>query len=265
MPFNPGHVDLLLQYALLVAGEDDEYFDRQLGPIHLIKYVYLADLAYARRNEGKTFTGVDWRFYKFGPWSQAVNERIEPALLAIRADKQAFPSDYGDKDDWVRWSLRDDRLLNEIERKIPSSISFPIKRDIHKFGKDTPSLLDYVYSTPPMLSAAPNEHLDFSFVAERSIAGEADSQQLRMDGLSNKKKKKFKEKMLALREQRNSRAPKIPKLVNPVKHARYDEVFDAGVAWLDDLAGPALTTEEIVAEFSDEVWKSLTRKGEDVS
>ena len=66
------HIDLLLQYALLVAGEEDEHTDRQLGPIHLIKYVYLSDLAFAERNDGKTFTGVNWQFYKFGPWSQAV-------------------------------------------------------------------------------------------------------------------------------------------------------------------------------------------------
>jgi hypothetical protein len=45
-------------------------------------YVYLADLAYAEANRGKTFTGIDWQFYKFGPWSQTVNDRIEPALVA---------------------------------------------------------------------------------------------------------------------------------------------------------------------------------------
>ena len=49
-------IDLLIQYAILIAGQEDEYLDRQLGPIHLIKYVYLADLAYAERNCGKTFT-----------------------------------------------------------------------------------------------------------------------------------------------------------------------------------------------------------------
>ena len=45
-------IDLLIQYAMLIAGQEDEYFDRRLGPIHLIKYVYLADLAYAERKCG---------------------------------------------------------------------------------------------------------------------------------------------------------------------------------------------------------------------
>jgi hypothetical protein len=70
-------IDLLIQYAILIAGQEDEYFDRQLGPIHLIKYVYLADLAYAEHNYGETFTGIDWQFYKFGPWSQTCKQGLE--------------------------------------------------------------------------------------------------------------------------------------------------------------------------------------------
>ena len=40
-------IDLLLQYALAVASEEDDFKNQRLGAIHLIKYVYLADLAYA--------------------------------------------------------------------------------------------------------------------------------------------------------------------------------------------------------------------------
>ena len=36
-------VDLLIQFALAVAAEEDALAERELGPIHLIKYVYLAD------------------------------------------------------------------------------------------------------------------------------------------------------------------------------------------------------------------------------
>lgn len=265
MPFDPNLVDLLLQYALLVAGEEDEYIDRQLGPIHLIKYVYLADLAYAQHNEGKTFTGIGWQFYKFGPWSQAVNERIEPALLTIGADKKTFPSNYEDKDDWIRWSLRDERLLQEKEWKLPTDITMYLKRYVHRFGKDTFSLLDYVYSTRPMLSAAPNDYLDFSLAVEGASSAESEPQQLRIDNLSAKKKKKFKERMRVLQEKYKSRGPKELRLVNPVKNPRYDEIYEEGIAWLDDLAGQQLTPGEKVAEFSDEVWKSPARKGEDVS
>ena len=95
MPINTGNVDLVIQYSLLAAGDEDDYIDRQLGPIHIIKYVYLADLVYAKHNNGQSFTGIDWQFYKFGPWSQAVHARIEPALKAIHANRNQFPSEIG--------------------------------------------------------------------------------------------------------------------------------------------------------------------------
>ena len=37
-------VDLLLKYILAAAGQEDPGH-REVGPIHLIKYVYSADLA----------------------------------------------------------------------------------------------------------------------------------------------------------------------------------------------------------------------------
>jgi hypothetical protein len=265
MPFDSSHVDLLLQYVLLVAGEENKHIDRQLGPIHLIKYVYLADLAYARRNEGNTFTGIDWQFNKFGPWSQAAYERIEPALLAVGADKKTLPSDYEDKDEWFCWSLTNERLLQEKEWKLPTDITMHLKRYVRRFGKDTPSLLDYVYSTKPMLSAAPNEHLDFSLAVERAPSAESEPRPLRTANLSVKKKKQLKERMHTLREKHKSRKPKEPGPVHLVTNPRYDELYEAGVAWLGDLAGQPLTPGEQTVEFSDEVWKSSSRNGDDVS
>ena len=263
-PDSSTRVDLVLQYALLVAGENDKKFDCQLGPIHLLKYVYLADLFHAEKNKGDTFTGINWQFYKFGPWSQSVNERIEPALSAISADKKSFPSDYEEREEWFRWSMRDEQLLREKEREIPSAITLHLRRDILKFGKDTQSLLHYVYSTKPMLSAAPNEPLDFS-VAYVSSVKEPDAQLLKMDSLSNRKKKKFEQRMRDLRAMYKNRERKAHNLINPVKNPRYDDVYFEGIAWLDSLAGEPFSEGEYIAEFSEEVWKSAARKGQDVS
>ena len=265
MPINSKHVDLILQYALLIAGEEDDYIDQQLGPIHLIKYVYLADLFHARRNNGVTFTGTDWQFYKFGPWSQSVNERIDPALTAINANKQSFPSDYDDKSDWFRWHFQNSYLLKEKENALPACITMHLKREIHKFGKDTPNLLDFVYQTKPMLAAAPNELLDFSLVVEEPINTDIDTPELRFESLSVKKKKKFKEQMRCLQEKLKDKTSKKPKLINPVSNPRYDQVYEEGIAWLDKLAGQQITSGENIVEFSDECWHSNTRKGEDAS
>lgn len=265
MSFNPTRVNTIIQYALLVAGEEDSSFDRQLGSIHLIKYVYLADLFYAKRKNGETFTGANWRFYNFGPWSQDVFKVIDPALQAINADKIVMESDYGGKEEWVRWSLRDENLLESKSRELPAVITLHLGREVHKYGKDTPSLLDYVYKTKPMLSAAPNEVLDFSLAIEdlSNIRGEIQS--LRMENLSNKKKKRFSEGLRALRENREGKEPKQINLINPIKNPRYDEIYKDGIAWLDNLAGLQLGTGEKTAQFSEDVWKSMTRKGEDVS
>ena len=49
-------IQQIMQYALLIAAQGDDYHERELSPLHLIKYVYLADMEYARYNEGETFT-----------------------------------------------------------------------------------------------------------------------------------------------------------------------------------------------------------------
>lgn len=258
-------VDLLIQYALLVAGESDEWMERQLGPIHLIKYVYLGDLAYARRHEGKTFTGVNWQFYKFGPWSQEVNARIQPALSYIGAVATTLPSDFEGKDDWTRWSVRDDHLLEEKERALPAAITTHLRPDIRKFGKDTPNLLDYVYRSSPMLNAAPHENLDFSVVARSPGERRHESPALRVDSLSESKKKKLRERLQALRKESEQRVRREQSFINPVKNPRFDKVYDEGVAWLDEIAGEPLKPGEKAVEFTDDVWKSQARKGGDVS
>lgn len=262
----PSKIDLIIQYALLVAGQEDEYLDRQLGPIHLIKYVYLADLAYAECNHGKTFTGLDWQFYKFGPWSEKVHERIEPALIALGATKKTFSSKFEDKDDWIRWQLTDDDLLDKIDSQLPHPITSRLKKDIHGFGNDTTSLLSYVYQTAPMLSAAPLENLDFSHLGEATRKAEVSS--LKYEDLTTREKKKFKERIRELREKNAKRSSvdrRSTQLINPVTSPRYDDVYYEGLEWLDSLAGPSLIEGEAEAVFSDSVWKSTTRKGEDVS
>ncbi|NJA04443.1 SocA family protein [Methylococcaceae bacterium WWC4] len=257
-------VDLVVQFSLLVAGEEDDGFSRQLGPIHLVKYLYLADLSYAKRNNGQSFTGIDWQFYNFGPWSAAAHARIEPALNAVHASKFEFQSDYGDKNEWVRWSLHDSRLLDEKRRALPATITRNLTSYVHKFGKDTPSLLDFVYKTKPMLSAAPNEYLDLSLEVESNLATEVAKPSLRMEDLSNKKKKELQQKMAALRELHKQRKSDAPKLINPVPNPRFDAVYHDGVTWLESLSGEQLNPGEVTVEFSTDVWKSTTRKGEDV-
>jgi hypothetical protein len=80
---NINKVDLVLKYILATAGQED-YGNREVGPIHLIKYVYLADLAVGGRTKGrkrkfwhenskKGLTPFSGRFREssfFRPWSE---------------------------------------------------------------------------------------------------------------------------------------------------------------------------------------------------
>ncbi|NGY06563.1 SocA family protein [Solimonas terrae] len=260
MPIDTAKTDLVIQFALLLAGEEDTFADRMLGPIHLIKYVYLADLAYARRHDGQTFSGADWTFYNFGPWAPAVHARIEPALKAIHASCHEFESDLENRDNWVRWTKTDEALLGGLRSQLPSEIRIELPSKVHAYRHDTPALLDFVYKTVPMLFAAPGERLDFSLEEPYPKQTKAESA---IDSLSAKQKKKLHENMRELIRRRAQRRVTAAVMVEP-EPARYDEVYEEGIRWLDDDAGKAFNEEKLTVEFDENVWKSATRHGHDL-
>jgi len=262
MSLNVDRVDTILQFALLIAGDQDDYVDRQLGPIHLLKYVYLADLAYIATRE-ETYTNTPWKFHNFGPWSSEVFNRIDPALEAIHAQKYQLPSDYGDNDDYFRWQIQDEQLLAARERALPSLVAHRIRKDVRKYGKDTAALLHYVYRSAPMLSAAPGQTLDMSLAKFDRTSVSSGEGGLRFGALSNKKKKRFRERIREIRREHSNRNIPSNRLVNPVPNPRYDDIYKRGIEWLDSLAGTAFGPTDLTADFDNTVWTSTTRRGED--
>lgn len=250
----------IIQYALLVAGQEDDFTDRDLGPIHFIKYVYLADLNYAKQNDGESYTGIQWRFHNFGPWSNDVNYCIEPALDEIGAKCKTFPSHYGEED-YKRWSLSDDRLFESMGIKLPIAVSGAIQSLVHKFKKDTPSLLEYTYRTEPMRRAAPGDLLDFScLIKSKKESVEFES---KWDKMTTRKKKKFREALKTIREKKGSHViTKKRRLVPSPLPALEDDLYHKGLCWVDSLAGEPMPQDEYEAIFSDSVWRSKTRRGE---
>ena len=254
-------VDLLIQFALAVAAKEDDYTDRELGPIHLIKYVYLADLAYAKR-KGETFTGAQWSFYNFGPWSVDVYNRITPAVEAIGGKIKCLPSAFSD-DDYYRYSVSGTRLADELERNIHVIASTAVQAAVHKFTKDTPSLLHHVYSTEPMLRAAPGDILEF-IVDEPKVREEPQ----KATPLSTNTQKKRRKKIDSLKSDlKNKLAQKAAKKAAKSNFTapRYDDVYQAGQEWIDSLAGDKPDKGEAEATFSSDVWTSSLRYDPDVS
>ncbi len=255
---NTARVDLLIQYALAVASEND-WMDRELGPIHLIKYVYLADLDYASRNKGQTYTGLNWQFFRFGPWTSEVLNRIEPALVSIAAEKKVIKSDKFD--DFTRWKCTNPSLIDNIEASIDTLTALAVKSAVRTHGKDTESLLHYVYKTPPMVNAAPNELLDFRFaVSERPNVREGHHIENEISIKQAKKrktkieniKKGFQERFAKKKAKQESRSSKQPA-------PKYDAVFFEGVETLEKLAGEEIKTGKMTCSFNDDYWKSKAR------
>ena len=252
-------IDTLLQYILAVAAEND-FGERELGPIHLIKYLYLADLDYASRHQGKTYTGIEWQFYRFGPWSLELYSLMEPALSAMGANKRTI---YSDKfPDYDRWSLSDSALIRQLEEQIEVQVALAIKYAVHKYGPDTETLLHDVYQTKPMLCAAPKEYLDFTKAVTEPFSSNGEMEKNEKE-LSIKQQKKRKAKLDSIKEGFQAKLAEKKKQRERQKSVqpspRYDNVFFEGVETLEKLAGEEIPLGKITCSFSDEFWKSKAR------
>lgn len=260
-------IDLVLMYILAAVGQED-FGDQEVGPIHLIKYLYLADLAFAEANNGETFTRVEWKFYNYGPWSSTVYERIDKVTANVNAVERRITSLKYDSD-FIRWKLMDDDLFESLQKQLPFEIRRTIKQAVHEFGDDTTALLHHVYTTWPMLHAAPNEILCFKRIKEQEIIERSDDNITITipTQLSKKVMKKKKEALAAFKDRIQSRLREMEKyqeMVKPEPAPRYDDTFLNGTEWLDGLAG--VPVEESSGEIivSDNIWKSRARSDESI-
>lgn len=257
-------IDLLLQYALVVAGQGTGW-DRELGMIHLIKFVYLADLAYAEKHDGQIYTGIPWRFYHFGPWAEEVYQRIEPALTAIGAEKKIIPNPRDEKD-VTRWIKSDDEMFDRLGNQIDLIVMGCIQKDVRRFGADTRELLDFVYRTRPMVNAAPGEYLDFNILESGTVSEDRGQPDIALKELTVRQKKKRKAALSDLKERIHARLDeKLKRRIACAAPPRYDEVFSSGVEWLNSSSEETLDSGEYTAVISDEIWKSKARYDPDIS
>lgn len=159
---NTQRIENLIKYMLTVANQNEDWRRRELGPIHIIKYLYLADMYYAKESNGDTYTRINWEFYHFGPWNlELYKDAIPKAVQNIGAIERIFSSQY--TNDGVRWSIKDVHP-DEVTRTLPIKIYPLLNRNYKKFSSDTYDLLHYVYVTPPMTNARPGEKLQFRSV-----------------------------------------------------------------------------------------------------
>jgi hypothetical protein len=239
---------------LAVAGQDEDWKRCELGPIHIIKYLYLADMYYAQQSDGDTYTGINWIFYHFGPWNlELYREAIPKATKNIGAIKRTFPSKY--TNDGVRWSIKN-VSPDQVTTHLPIKIYPALSRDIRKFNADTYDLLHHVYSTPPMTNARPGEKLQFRSIVPSS---KEDTVETNLNKLTVREKKKKKERLLKIREKIAQRKKK-KKTIVPTP-PRYDEVFFNGVMELNnDLSLEEIEDQKGVLQVSQSAWSGNWRK-----
>jgi hypothetical protein len=260
---NRDAIDRVLQYAIVAAADEDDPRDRELGPVHLLKFVYLTDLAWARAHDGNTYTGAEWRFHHFGPWELGVYERVEPAIAAIEANRRVV-SGGRSSDEFVRFGLTHqvDLIRERLEAALPIAITSAVRNAVHEFGSDTASLLRHVYLTPPMLRAAPEDRLDFTLVALRMAATDASPESATR--LTARLRRQRKQVLETGRQLLRQRFASTPGQTVTAPAPRYDEVFSAGVKWLDSLAGAPLESVAGELTVAPGIWHSATRRDPDL-
>lgn len=139
----------------------------KLTTTRVVKFVYLADLFYARANRGAIFTGCPWRFIYYGPYCPEVMTELESAAKANQILEDRRESKFGDKD-YFLYTCEDNEAEN-IENEIPTSVLSPLRQSIKLFGDDTQALLDHVYfETEPMEGVRKGDLLDFAKATQRT-------------------------------------------------------------------------------------------------
>lgn len=147
----------LTAFIVCYAGERDI----NLTTLRLVKFLYLADLYFARHHSGQTFTGFPWRFVHYGPYCAEVLQEIDLAESQGLIDAGSMESKFVDKD-YTLYTCREGDSAR-LRKNLPDEMISPLQRAIRKYGDDTPALLDYVYfDTEPMEGVRKGNLLDFS-------------------------------------------------------------------------------------------------------
>jgi hypothetical protein len=225
----------LTQYIVCYATEKGV----KLSPIRLVKFLYLADLYWARENEGATLTKWPWKFVHYGPFCTESLYAIEKAFQSELIQRTAYESKYVDEDYFLYW-CKESRT--DTERNLPIYLTSPLHEAISKWGDDTYGLLDYVYfETEPMLEARKGDLLDFSKAKSPEV-----SQDIVMVKLSAKQIAIGKEIVEKLKSKYREGFKSQAQSPQPI----YDEVYLKGTKVLDeeDLQGDLSGKAEILVD-----------------
>lgn len=205
---NP-HIAKLISYIISEVKRRGGYVTKT----KLLKLLYLFDVAYFRKHR-QTFTGFDWKFLLFGPWT---NE-YDPLLQDL------------EKGEVISIARRDQTEFYSTQRRVESeefiervADELLLRRVLDDWAEEqTNRILDFVYfNTEPMIHGARFEKLDFSTIPEERPP----EYKRTASGKSKKELRALREKLLANSTTRS--APFQPK--KTAIKIDYDDVFFEGM------------------------------------
>lgn len=201
---------------LLILKLAEEAEVKSLTTTELVKYLYLLDYYHAQETSGQSFTGIEWKFLHFGPFSPTIPEALGYLVHSSQLDEKVFQSQA--KDGYL-YSLTNKFYLDTTDL-VSRYVRLNLEKAIRDFKRDLSKLLNFVYfKTEPMIVALPNDTLDFSLCRKFDITA---IKPLPMKPLNQSK-------VESLRERRRAAiAAKKEKLNKLVWSGLYDaDYFDA--------------------------------------
>jgi hypothetical protein len=134
--------------------------DGNVSKTKLIKYLYLIDIEYYKVHE-RTYTGFNWIFYHYGPWTNEYEEIYSEMSSSPLFDiKVSGGLDFDTQ--FITSSEKKD--LDSIFPPKEAMLELKVKRIVDRWACEGLSpLLNYVYFyTKPMMGAEKKETLDFT-------------------------------------------------------------------------------------------------------
>src|SRR4030067_2886744 len=97
-----------------------------LTRLRLVKFLYLADLFFARETSGQTFTNLPWAFVHYGPFCNEAVREIDTAVRLGLIEEEAYESKYEDKDYYLYRSRVEEEpsLLNDMPTYVSSELKW---------------------------------------------------------------------------------------------------------------------------------------------
>ena len=210
----------------IVATARERGFDR-LSTIHIVKYIYIADLFNAK-SEGRTLTPWKWKFWDFGPWTLESYRAVGDAVSRGSISSETRESKYNRLDEANEYQLfycdRDDFGDEELETlgriTIPNARTCTALRGIiGEYGNRINPLLHYVYSTEPLHGKKHGDHLCFDGLAW------PETEEAKTVPIKKKRLKKAKEIMKRIKE-------RTPPAYSPPP-GKFDDVYYSEMAMLE--------------------------------